>query len=289
MALFNKFYSDKLSVRYFPDQKVIYLEPQKGLTPTKLRGFKEKIETYLDVESSNFNKIKGKPTFSIKLNPESQESSIEELLKQMFHGGDAVEDPSTIASFEDAEEEDEEKVTADDVQGQESPAPPQQESYFAFKYYNSLLESTYRTGEYWNRLSKVMGVGSKQKINPDDVLNARKTWTNKPNNKKRNSVLRDLDQAMRYFARRLKKDMGPGAGELFKKKYREIGNLTPSDYKDDQNKHLDSKINSDTSGVSPPAEPSEEPVNLDFSEFFSDKEDEDEKEEDYYEDFDTKE
>ena len=159
---------------------------------------------------------------------------------------------------------------------------PQAQESLALRVYSLFFESSYRTGKYWDNLTKALGVGEKQKITSDDVLTARKNWTQKPKSKKRDSVLRDLDKAMKYFTRKLKREMGTDVGNRFREKYKEIGNLNPSDY-NDKEQTFDLKSQSE---VEPDSDKNPS-LDLDFSEIFSSKEDDEEV--DYYEDFKTKE
>lgn len=214
MAAFKKYYGKNLKIRFFPNtgennESIIYLEPKKGVTKQAVRKIKEKIETLLNVSDSSFNIKNGRPIFTIKLAKNVKSNNVEELLKSMFHGGETENDAFSI-----------------DVNQNETQLEHLQTHIFSI-----LLESTYRTGDYWKILSRSSGKPI-QSITKDDILSLRKQYTKKPTSKKRNEVLRALDKAMRYFVRKIKKENLEEA-EKFRKEYRSIGNLTPSDYKED--------------------------------------------------------
>lgn len=294
MAGYKKYYGKNLGVRYFPDKNVIYLEPKKGMSKSELRQAKEKFGIYLQVDSSNFTTEDGKPGFTVKLSNQSQPQQVEELLRTMYHGGDEVETAASIA--QDEEEEEQEEVPQQPPQDPSQQMQPQMqqpmESVDFLSAYDFLAESTYRTAEYWNVLSRASGKG-KQAIDDKTILSLRRTFTKKPKGKRRDEVLRSLDSGMKYFARKLRNSMGDGAASQFKERYRSIGDLVPSDYSErKETDHVDARSAGPTpfDSANPAQQPEDsredqEKLNLDFSEFFSDQEEEDE--EDAYERYET--
>lgn len=285
MTLYKKYYNHKVELKFYPDDLVIYIEPKENGSKEDLRAAKEKLQVFLNVKSSNFTRSEGKPVFTLQLDKKTPSNSVDEFLKQRFHGGDEVEDPATMG-----EEEEEQEAQPQPPQNQQN-EPPQQpmqqtqeepalESYF-LKAFEILSESTYRTAKYWDALARASGRG-KQSIDEKTVLSLRRQFVKKPKSKGRNETLRALDKAMSYFYRRLKNRQGENFAMDFKNKYKQIGDLVPSDYSDEkQHEELPSDEQS-------PFEPSENMSNednlkkiLSFEDFFNDETEEDE--EDAYE------
>lgn len=241
MALYKKYYNKKIELKFYPDDMVIYMEPKRDGSKGDLRAFKEKLQVFLNVKSSNFTRSEGKPVFTLQLDKNTPADSIDEYLKQKFHGGDEVEDPATMG-----EEEEEEVPQQQPQQGQQpqqpgmdqqqppmQPEEPQMESLF-LSAFELFTESTYRTAKYWDILSKASGRG-KQSIDEKTVLSLRRQYVRKPKSRGRNETLRALDKAMSYFYRKMKNSQGENIAKTYKENYRKIGDLVPSDYSDEKN------------------------------------------------------
>lgn len=291
MALYKKYYNKKIELKFYPDDMVIYLEPKRDGSKGDLRFFKEKLQVFLNVKSSNFTRSQGKPVFTLQLDKNTPSDSVDEYLKQKFHGGDEVEDPATMGQEEETEPVQQQpepepgqqpnpqpQSTGPEMQPQEE--EPQMESLF-LKAFELFTESTYRTAKYWDTLARASGKG-KQSIDEKVVLSLRRQFTKKPKSKNRNETLRALDKAMSYFYRKLKNSQGENFASDFKKKYREIGDLVPSDYSD-ETKH-EKPSPEDSSPFEASGETNKETLKkmLSFEDFF-DEDGDGEDEEDAYE------
>lgn len=297
MSQYKKYYGKGLRIKYFPDHRTILLalSDKDSATKSELRQFKEKINIFLNVESSNFERDEnGKYMFTVNLRKDTPPEQIDEFLRQLFHGGDEVVNAADLAKDEEEEEEEQPSPQQGmNPQGGEMQQPMMMaHAVPKFSFYSFFLESTYRTGKYWDAIAKARGKG-KQSLTEKDVLFLRKQYSKKPKGKRRDEVLRSLDKAMKYFARRIKKEQGDQAANSFKEKYRSIGDLIPRDYKEEQPGEHVSRAEAGPTQFEPGAAPtgemgSEEMKNaMDFSDFFSMEDEEDE--EDAYEGFETKE
>lgn len=276
MSTFKKFYGKNIGVKFFPSageggEPIIHLEPKKGLNKNDLRAIKEKLETILSVSESNFIKQNGQPIFTIQLDANSQPSQVEELLRTMFHGG------SPVSNAMDLNDDPQEEPKQDVITPEPQPNPQQQtmpQESFISSAYEILHESTYRTGEYWEIISKASGK-SKQAINDSTVLSLRKTYSRKPKGKRRDEVLRSLDKAMRYFVRKIRREQTPQSAEQYKQKYTSIDDLVPTDYAKGAPSEPEQGIgNAFEPGQS---EQDSQPMNIDISDLF----DSDDEEEEY--------
>lgn len=245
MADFKEFYKKGITLKYFPDDKVILLSPNKSAKDDFLR-FKSSLDTLLQVVGT---KRVGN-NFSMKLDDQSN-VNIDELLKSLgMKGGLEREDmqSSVEDEAEDSvkEQEKEQKATA------QPPASgmPQLESLSI----KSLLinedfstpqekkqRSKKRYGEYWKALELFSGK-NRNAITKEDILEIRKKFSIKPVSKERNQMLRSLDKAENYFFLKLKKIAGEDAAIDFHQEYISIDNIDPEEYEDsdEENKQIDS-------------------------------------------------
>jgi hypothetical protein len=293
MTLYKKYYNNKIELKFYPDDMVVYMEPKREGSKEDLRAYKEKLQVFLNIKSSNFTKSEGKPVFTLQLDKKTPPDAVDEYLKQKFHGGDEVEDPATMG---EEEEEPEPQPNPQDPQAQQQPPQPgmdqqmppmeeepQMESFF-IKAFEILSESTYRTAKYWEILARAAGRG-KQSIDEKTVLSLRKQYVKKPKSKGRNETLRSLDKASSYFYRKMKSLQGENAAMDFKNKYKQIGELVPSDYSD-TNTH--EKLSSEESSPFDLSNGMNSEENMEktlsFKDFF-DEDGEGEDEEDAYEDY----
>jgi len=260
MAAYKEFESNKLTVRYFPDNKVVFLLPQKGIPSHYLNAIKNKMETFLPVDS-----VKAENGgISLKLN-NNLSFSPEELFRSFgFQGGMDQEDASSVASQGAKNEvEEEEKTNPQQPQspgiGQSggSNAPPggpqpnpleQQNESLLFDLFESFwsphkgrskqfkrkpkkgrIYTGKRSGKYWKILERTLG-RPKEKITEKDILFLRKKFGNQPFSQDRNSNLRDLDRAYHYFLSKIKREKGENSKLNFKRDYESQADLKPSDY-----------------------------------------------------------
>lgn len=288
MPLYKKFYNKNIVLKYYPEENTLSIQPKKGASKHDLRSFKEELQIFLDVKSSNFTSENGRPVFTIKLGNTANPVGVEEFLKQKLHGGDEVEDPATMAAPEEEQQPPpapQQQPPAPEMPPEDQSMVPQEEEGLPMEsisfssLYQILGESTYRTAKYWEVLARAAGKG-KQALDEKNVLSLRREYSRKPKSKNRNEVLRSLDDAMQYFFKKLKKYQGPAAAEDYKKKYRAIGDLVPSDYKDgEQGKEIEKAESS------PFDMPEVEKV-LDFQEFFRKEDEEENDEEEAFEKYD---
>lgn len=257
MAAYKQFDANKLILRYFPDDKVIFLLPKPGMQKHFFNLVKNKLETFLQVDSVK----QENGGLSLKLSPNTAFSP-EDLFRSFgFQGGTDVEDASSVASAAseaDAEEEKEQTpppnanpLMAPPGQPGEDPLTPQQESlrlllplYEDFwkplkkKARTGMTAPAKRTGKYWRFLEKNLGK-KRAKIKEEDVLRLRKKFGNQPYSYMRNKSLLALDKAYRYFLIKIGREKGDGPKAKFKQDYLSQSNLEASDYKPNAHKEID--------------------------------------------------
>jgi hypothetical protein len=255
-AVFKQFESNKLSLRYFPDNKVILLIPKKNTSPHDLNLIKNKIETLLQVDSVK----QESGGLSLKLSKETT-SSAEELIRSLgFQGGADVGDAGTIAQ-QAAQNDLEQEQANTSLQPQQqianqtinNNAPNEQpqiqqeslniiqnlfEAFWRPHKKKGKVKAAKRTAEYWERLEKTSGK-DRAKINEKDVLSMRSETSKKPFSRERNRTLIALDKAYKYFLTRIEREKGQWAKEKFKNDYYAKGNISPEEYSGHQ------KIDSD--------------------------------------------
>lgn len=225
MAAVKQYQNQFVQVKYHPKENVINLIMLKKGNPQQFFKVENQIKTSLAVDSTNQDAPNSK---IIKLtdSPSNSETTVHEFLQSMLGGGSAQEDAESSQEEQNAPE------TPPPSQVQVTPEGR------AFKAFETLLESTYRTGEYWDDI--VAGTGkSKQTISPEDLISSRKVFGQKKQSPQRDKVLRALDKAMKYFARKLRLTMGPEASRVFKKRFRTASDLTPSDYSEPEQDDFD--------------------------------------------------
>lgn len=244
MADYKEFYKKGTVIRYFPDEKVLMLQPQKGNKDDFLR-LKSQLDTLLQIDGT---KRVGN-AFTLKLN-DTFNVNIDEVLKSLgMKGGIEREDAQSMV--DDSAEDDtkaQEKEQAPEVQAQdpsqpEQPGMPQLEGVIQKGVYFFLFEADMfqpgpektvkkaakRYGEYWKPLEQFTGK-NRNAIKPEDILEVRKKYSLKPASNDRDAMLRSLDKAANYFYGRLEKVKGPQFAEDFHEDYIAIDNLKPEDY-----------------------------------------------------------
>lgn len=266
MAAYKEFTSNKLTLRYFPDSKVVFLIPQKGIPGHYLNLVKSKLETFLQIDSVK------QENGGISLKLDQKTTSPEELFRSFgFGGGMDVDDAASVArrsSESDLEDEkaQEPKPAANGLKmppggsnappggTPEEPLPPQQES---LKLMTDLFEKSFwkafkkkgkvgaskKSGKYWKDVESRLGK-NREKIIPKDILHLRKKLGLQPRSIQRNKSLQALDRAYRYFLGKIRREKGEHSRDLFKNEYDSQTNLKPSDYI--QGKH--EKIDNDSFG-----------------------------------------
>lgn len=249
MADYKIFYKKGISIRYFPDEKVLMLQPQKGNKDDFLR-VKSQIDTLLQVSGT---KRVGN-SFTLKLN-DTFNVNVDEVLKSLgMKGGIEHEDAQSMVddSAEDDTKE-QEKEQAPEVQAKGNPLPqnqpemPQLEGVIRKGVFHFLFEEdmfqpgpenktkkkSKRYGEYWKPIEQFTGK-NRNEVKPEDVLDIRKKFSLKPASNDRDTMLQSLDKAANYFYGRLAKIKGDQVAERFHEMYISIDNLKPEDYGADE-------------------------------------------------------
>lgn len=276
MAAYKEFTSNRLKLRYFPEEKVVFLLPQKGIPGHYLNLTKNKLETFLPIDSVK----QENGGISLKL---SKNLSVqpEELFRSFgFQGGEDAEDLSSVAqqAAKNDLEKEQENVPAQPPNGPTgqpgggngpvpSVAPPNEQELTN----ESLLLSLYefwsphkgrpkafkrhpkkgriytgkRSGKYWKVLERTLGK-NREKITAKDVLHLRHKFGMQPYSESRNSSLRDLDRAYHYFLSKIKREKGEHSKEMYKREFDSQSDLKPSDYV--PGKH-EKKLDNDTFGA----------------------------------------
>lgn len=229
MAAIKNYQNKFVEASFHPKENIIVLKLKNGAPVHQFFKIENKIKTALSVDSSNQDS-KNSKILKLSNAPSNSESIVHEFLQSVLAGGSSVEDAETA------------------VEEQESQSPPPPSSVQvtpegrAFKAFKILLESTYRTGKYWDEISAATGK-SKQQISADDILSARRIFTKKKRSPQRDKILRALDKASKYFSRKLRLTVGDEASRIYRRRYKSIGNLTPHDYADkEKDKTLDQII-----------------------------------------------
>lgn len=254
MAAYKQFEAKNLVLRYFPDDKVIFLLKKPGLQKHYFNLIKSKLETFLQIDSV---KEEGQGVLSLKLNPNA--TPPEDLFRSFgFQGGTDVEDASSVASAASEADEEEEKKDAPPPNANPLMAPPGQpgaepqleslklllplyEEFwkpFKKKARSGAVAPAKRTGKYWRFLEKNLGK-KRAKIKEEDVLRLRKKFGNQPYSYMRNKSLMALDKAYRYFLIRIGREKGDSSKAKFKQDYLSQANLEASDYKPNVHKDID--------------------------------------------------
>lgn len=239
MAAIKEYSNKFVTVKYYPKDNSIRIELKTGGTKQDFFKIENKIKTSLSVASANRDSQISK-LIKLSNSPTNSEATVHEFLQSILAGGEATEDASSAA---------------EEAEAPQAPPPSQVQvtpEGMAFKAFKTLLESTYRTGQYWADIGAATGK-SKQLITPEDIISSRKVFSSKKKSPERDKVLRALDRAMKYFARKLRLTMGPDAARVYKKRYRSSSDLTPSDYADEQEKEFN--IDDPAAAFAPPTEP----------------------------------
>lgn len=212
MASYKEFFGQDVNVRFFPEEKSLVLLPV-GKDKSVVEKLKSKMHTLLRVNNSSVS-----PQGSVTLKLDQDDSSdIYEFLHALGFKGGLTQDKEAASD------------NAVDKSPSVSPQPPPQNEQINFNILELLNESTYRSAEYWNDLERVVGK-NKRIISEKDILNVRAIYTEKPKSQHRDRILRALDRAYRYFLRRIRKDLGTDAMEIFRQKYKSIGDLDATEY-----------------------------------------------------------
>lgn len=267
MAAYKQFDSKKLLLRYFPDDKVIFLLPKKGMDKHHFNLIKNKLETFLQIDS-----VKDENGgVSLKLS-QNTSFSPEDLFRSFgFQGGTDVEDASSVASQASKTETEKEQAAAPQPNQNSPMAPPgapdeqplqdplQQESVkllfpFLFEDFwkplkkkkkTGMVAPARRTGKYWKILERSLGK-KRAKIKAEDVLRLRRKFGNQPYSVVRNNSLLAIDKAYRYFLIRIGREQGDGQKQKFKQDYISQAAIEASDYKPGVHKDLDNDTFGDT-------------------------------------------
>jgi hypothetical protein len=242
LADYKEFYKKGILLKYFPDDKVILLSPNKSSKDDFLH-FKSSLDTLLQITGT---KRVGN-NFTMKLD-DNANVNIDELLKSLgMKGGIEREDmQSAVADeAEDAvkEEEKEQKAVPQNSSGD----LPKLESISVKSFLinengpfslpqGKKQRSKKRYGGYWKSLEAFSGK-NRNAIMKDDVLEMRRKFAIKPASSDRDTMLRALDKAENYFFLKLKKIAGEDAALEFHQEYISLDNLDPEDYEDGDEEH----------------------------------------------------
>lgn len=219
-----KEYSNKfVNIKYMPEEGIIALKLIAG-DKDKILSVENKIKTSLAVDSTSFDGPRSR-VLKLSQTGTNKPEIVHELLQSLFAGGEEIEDAQEMAK----------DATEIELQGkenaQQAPGMPS-ESFGLSEALNILLESTYRSGEHWNLVSQAAGMPPQQ-IRPETVLTMKKLYLKKKKNSFRDSVLKALDKASRYFVRKLRREQGDMVAEKFKQNYKKASEAGKIDYFDD--------------------------------------------------------
>lgn len=248
MSSHQLFTWNNISIKFFPDEEALFIEPGRNASKDKLKLLKNKIETILTTDS-----IKTEPNgLSVKL-AQGAASNAKEFLRSIgADGGEAIEDAASVAqqpAEEEIEEKEDEQQLPPSMQtpgagGMDMPQPQQMMAAHLYpKFFSMLYEGMFgdsdtflkakkpgrRTGKYWRPLESATGK-NRAKINKQDVLSKRKEYSRKPPSSSRDKVLRSLDKAFNYFFNKLEEVVGSSAAEKYAEEYYAIDDLNPKDY-----------------------------------------------------------
>lgn len=214
-----------ITISYDPDDNVLYIRDPSGAGKQQFDIIANHLQTILNtsVQGRSLKEL------ILKIDGQADISIIQGALRSKGYEVIAAKDDAASIADDNAKKEVEGKIAT--TQAEESLVA--NESYDITNAYGSLFESTYRTGKYWQDLVKPAGTPNKQTISPEDVLRVRRIYTRKPKSKTRDSVLRSLDKAYKYFFRLLDKKENKTESKRFKEKYRSIGHLVANDYSKD--------------------------------------------------------
>lgn len=226
-----KEYNSKfVNIKYMPEDGIIILK-LLGNDNNKLLAIEDKIKTSLAVDSANQDGSKSK-VLKLSQTGTNKPEIVHELLQSLFSGGQEIEDAQEIAK----------DATEIELQGKEAPSTTQgmpSESFGLIEAFGMLFESTYRSGAHWDLVSQVAGMPAQQ-IRPDNILSLKKNYIKKKKSQFRDSVLKALDKASRYFVRKLRKEQGDAIAKQYKDNYKKASSAGKLDYFDDKKNKKDS-------------------------------------------------
>jgi hypothetical protein len=246
--LYKEFYGSGIKIRFFPEEKTIFLFPDSKNKNNFLK-VKSKLETLLQIDGAK----KGGNFISLKIS-DNFNASVEELLKSVgLTGGIEVDDASSMVDdakkMEVDEEEDKNPMNSTQQNQPNIQSQPNIPESFSLKVYNFLFEDFFdfskkkarrkskRYGNYWKPLEAIAGK-NRNAIKPEDILEIRKKFAKKVKSSDRDAVLNSLDKAASYFYSFIKRTRSEVDAKDFDEKYTEIDSLRPDDYEidaDDQN------------------------------------------------------
>lgn len=233
MASQKRFFHKNILIRVFPEEKIIRLQPTSKVKLQDLDELKDKIETLVRVEASNFerNSEAKIPAIAIQLH-QDEVTNIDELLRSIgVSGGQSIETAADIASSVDEEEQQALKASQ---QGTFQASPGNLQATESFNPAGLLigLYEGLRYAKYWETLSRGIGM-PKEKIAPRDVITGKKNFSRKPKTSERDDILRALDRAADYFEDRIEKKKGEGDAAAFRRQFESAaGSTDASDYSD---------------------------------------------------------
>ena len=214
-----------ITISYDPDDNVLYIRDPSGAGKQQFDIIANHLQTILNtsVQGRSLKEL------ILKIDGQADISIIQGSLRSKGYEVVAAKDDAASIADDNAKKEVDEKMMT--AQAEQSPVAT--ENSDITNAYGSLFESTYRTGKYWQDLVKPAGTPNKQAISPEDVIRVRKIYTRKPKSKTRDSILRSLDKAYKYFFRVLDQKENKSEAKRFKQKYKSIGHLVANDYSKD--------------------------------------------------------
>lgn len=231
-----------VNIKYMPEEGIINIKLING-DSLKLKSVEDKIKTSLAVDSTTSDASRSR-VLTLSKTTTNKPEIVHELLQSLFSGGEEIEDAQEISK----------DATEIELQGAQTQAATQgmpSESYGLREAFETLLESTYRSGVHWDTVSSAAGMPPQQ-IRPDTIISLKKLYLKKKKNTQRDAVLKALDKVSRYFVRKLRKEQGDLVAKKFKKDYKKASEAGKLDYFDkEEDDSSNKKSNKKIKKVSP--------------------------------------